>query len=140
MPLKTSENINKRFVFDAIANVFDIAPHELSIEERWGWVFISYHQANREYNICRFSEDREGIFIYLDKHAFADAGLGKISKESGKVLADMIEERSGTSKKIHVYTELPEELEEFDKYIRKLDQPENKSVWKRVFRRKESEK
>jgi len=119
MPLKTSENINKRFVFDAIANIFNIAPHELSIEESWGWVFISYHQANREYNICRFSEDRAGIFIYLDKHAFADAGLGKISKGSGKALADMIAERSGTNKAIHVYTELPEELEELDKYLRK---------------------
>jgi len=137
MPLKTSENINKRFVFDAIAKTFDIAPHELSIEEKWGCDYISYNQANRKYNICCFSEDREGIFIYFDKHAFADAGLRKIDKETAKLLAEKIKENSGTNKEIHTYMELPEDIEEFIDYLRKLDQPENKSVWKKAFRKKE---
>jgi len=136
MPLRTYESVNKRFVFDAIVNTFDIDPKDLSIKEEFGWTYITFTHGSIDYDICRFGEDKKSIFIYLNKHAFDEAGLGKISKDSARVMAEELEKRSGTNKEIHIYMEIASNgYDELDGYAEKLLYPEKKGFLKRIFRK-----
>ena len=136
MLLRTYEPINKRFVFDAIVNTFDINPKDLSIKKEFGWTYITFTHGSIDYDICRFGEDKKSIFIYLNKYAFDEAGLGKITKDSARVMAKEIEEKSGTNKKIHIYMEIESNgYDELDGYVEWLYYPEKKGILKRIFRK-----
>jgi len=136
MPLRTYEPINKKIVFDAVANTFDINPKDLSIKKEFGWTYITFTRENIDYDICRFGEDRKSTFIYLNKYAFNEAGLGEISKGSARAMAEELEKRLGTDKEIHIYMEIASNgYDELDGYVARLYYPEKKGVLKRIFRR-----
>jgi len=136
MPLRTYEPVNKRFVFDAIVNTFDINPKDLSIKKEFGWTYITFARGSIDYDICRFGEDKKTIFIYLNKYAFDEAGLGKISKDSSRVMAEELEKMSATNKEIHIYMEIASNgYDELDGYVERLYYPEKRGVLKRIFRK-----
>jgi len=149
MPTTKYEDKNEEFIAKAIIDTYDIDPNKISMIEieQWGLTYISFegteHVARgvapierpKEYEICRFTEDAQNILIYLNKYAFENAGLGGISKESAKVIANEIKEMSKTNKDIYVYAEISEGLDELDGYTEKLLYPEKKDILKRMLRK-----
>ena len=156
MPTTKYEDKNKEFIAKAILDTYDIDPNKISMREQWGWNYILFegteHVARgvspiehpKEYEICHFTEDAQKIIIYLNKYAFENAGLGGISDESAKVIANEIKEMSGTNKDIYVYETSKgvyiddidnERLEGLNGYTEKLLYPEKKGILERMFRK-----
>jgi len=128
------KEITKMIVIGAIAKNFNIDPHSIFTKEQEGWTDIMFDDISFKYKIGYFRVTHKEIIIYLDKYGFENAGLGKISKESAKGVANYIIENSGIDKEIYIYRLVSEGRDELDGYTQKLLYPEEENILKKLFR------